>query len=89
MRATLNSMMSSWTRRRRAVSRDADALIARFGSSSPSEARAIAIASFKRRDGTEAHAWKVVRAVEKRLGIVWCADTATRYLDDPRNGLNY
>ena len=87
MRTVLNRIMAGWTRRRRAAFRDADALIARFGSASPAEARALA--SFYRHDGSEAHAWKVVRAVEKRLGIDWCPDTATRYVDDRRSGLNY
>ncbi len=91
MKAMLNRMMKGRRRRRgrRAVSRDADALIASFGLASPAEARARAIAGFYRRDGSDAHVWKVVLAVEKRLGIDWSPDTATRYLDNPRGGLNY
>ena len=90
MTTMISRFVADWRRRRRAAARDAEALIARFGPESLFEARGVAIANSRRSDGSDKHALKkVVRTVERRLGTDWCSDTATRYTDDRRSGLNY
>ena len=67
-----------------AVREAADALIAAHGSDAPGVARDAAMGTVDpKQPDTEAGrlAWKVVGEVERRLGVVRQADTATRWLE--------